>query len=66
MSNESLLAVLREHAYLEIALEQFLTIMPTVHGAQVPSHWVKDVDTRIASVLPDEVLQAELARRHGQ
>lgn len=58
-----LLAVLREHAYGDIAWEETLTITPTDHGARVPAHWVNDTDARIASVLPDRILREEIARR---
>ena len=58
-----LLAVLREHAYEAIATERFLTILPTAHGARVPSHWVKEADAHIASALSTETLREELARR---
>lgn len=64
MGTESnLLRVLREHAYEEIADERFLTVMGTEHGARVPGHWVKETDERIASVLSEELLREELARR---
>lgn len=58
-----LLSALREHAYGAIALEKCLTIMPTEHGAAVPSHWVHATDARIASALSDETLRDELSRR---
>ena len=60
---DELLYVLREHAYGEISREEFLTIMPTEHGAWVPSHWIEQADARIASVLSEETLREELTRR---
>jgi hypothetical protein len=61
-----LLEVLREHAYGAISLEECLTIMPTEHGAKVPSHWVEEDDARIASVLSEKTLRDELSRREQE
>jgi len=61
----ALLGVLREHAYGDLAVEHVLTILPTEHGARVPGHWTAEADQKIASVLPTEVLRAELARREA-
>ena len=61
-----LLAVLREHTYGEISREKSLTILPTEHGARVPSHWIEATDARIASVLSEETLRAELSRREQE
>lgn len=63
---DNLLSVLREHAYGAIAWEKCLTIFPTDHGAKVPGHWIDETDDLIASVLPEKVLRAELARRESQ
>lgn len=61
-----LLEVLREHAYGAIALEEYLTIMPTEHGAKVPGHWIEETDARIASVLSEKTLRDELSRREEE
>lgn len=64
--NQDLLNVIREHAYAEVAREKVLTVMFTEHGARVPAHWVDRTDEKIASLLSDEVLRAELARREEE
>ena len=64
--DKGLLSLLREHAYGVLSFEHSLTIMPTVHGARVPANWVKETDARIASVLTEETLREELARREKE
>lgn len=65
-ASDDLLQTLREHAYGDLALEHYLTIMPTEHGAKVPGHWIQDTDARIASVLSEKTLRDELSRREQE
>lgn len=58
-----LIDLLREHAYWYVALDNMLTVIGTEHGARVAPHWINEIDMRIASELPDDIIRAEYERR---